>query len=57
MVQSFSRAFSDKGIHIGLIHVEGLVAPENKNLNPKNIAAKTYEFYEGGEGLTVHIKE
>ncbi|KAF2654754.1 NAD(P)-binding protein [Lophiostoma macrostomum CBS 122681] len=57
MVQSFSRAFSDSGIHIGLIHVEGVVAPENKNRNPKNIARKIREFYESGEGLTVHIKE
>jgi hypothetical protein len=57
MVQSFSRAFSDSGIHVGLVHVEGVVAPENKNLNPKNIAEKTWAFYESGEGLGVHVKE
>ncbi|RII10045.1 hypothetical protein CUC08_Gglean006035 [Alternaria sp. MG1] len=57
MVESFSRAFSDSGVHIGLIHVEGSVAPENKVLNPKTIAERTIEFWEGGKGLAVHVKE
>jgi hypothetical protein len=41
MVESFNRAFSDSGVHIGLIHIEGSVAPENKVLNPKTIAERT----------------
>ena len=57
MVQSFSRAFGESGVHAGLISVEGVVAPENKNLNPKNIAEKTYEFYQSGEGLDIRIQE
>ncbi|KAI4923109.1 uncharacterized protein J4E92_007862 [Alternaria infectoria] len=57
MVESFSRAFSDSGVHIGLIYVEGVVAPENKVLNPKTIAERTVKFWEDGEGVGVHIKE
>ena len=57
MVQSFSRAFTKSGVHLGLIAVEGVVAPENKNLNPRNIAKKTLEFFEKGEGLEVNIRE
>jgi len=57
MVQSFARAFEGKGVHFGLISVEGVVAPENKNLNPKNIAEKTWGFYEAGEGIDVRITE
>ena len=57
MVESFSRAFSDSGVHIGLIYVEGVVAPENKVLNPKTIAERTVKFWEDGEGAGAHIKE
>ena len=57
MVESSSRAFSDIGVHIGLIHIEGSVAPENKVLNPKTIAERTIAFWEGKKGLAVHIKE
>ena len=37
MVESFNRAFSDSGVHIGLIHVEGSVAPENKVLTRRRL--------------------
>lgn len=57
MVESFSRAFSDSGVHVGLVYVEGVVAPENKVLNPKTIAERTVAFWEDGEGVSVHIKE
>ncbi|KAG9195997.1 hypothetical protein G6011_01118 [Alternaria panax] len=57
MVESFSRAFGDSGVHIGLVFVEGPVAPENKVLNPKTIAERTVAFWEGGEGVAVNIKE
>jgi short-subunit dehydrogenase len=57
MVESFNRAFADSGVHIGLIYVEGSVALENKVLNPKTIAEKTVAFWEGGEGVGIHIKE
>lgn len=38
--------FSDSGVHIRLIHVEGAVAPENKVLDPRS-----------GEGVGLNIKE
>jgi hypothetical protein len=57
MVQSFSRAFQDSGVHAGLIRVEGIVTPESKVLNPLNIAKETFKFYEAGEGLDLKLKE
>lgn len=57
MVHSFNLAFEESGVHAGLINVGGVVAPENKNLNPKNIAEKAFAFYEGGKGLDVDISE
>ncbi|KAL5376397.1 hypothetical protein DPSP01_010507 [Paraphaeosphaeria sporulosa] len=57
MVHSFNLAFGESGVHAGLINVGGVVAPENKNLNPKNIAEKAFEFFEAGEGLDVDIHE
>jgi hypothetical protein len=59
MVQSFSRAFSESGVHFGLIAVEGTVTPENKVLNPTTIAERAVEFWEKGPkgGLEVNIRE
>jgi hypothetical protein len=59
MVQSFNRAFSESGVHIGLITVEGEVKPENKVRNPKTIAEMTVEFWEKGVdgGLEVNVRE
>ena len=57
IVQNLAGAFKGKGVHIGLVSVEGVVEPSKKNLNPKNIAEKAYEFWEGGEGLDVRIQE
>ena len=57
MVTSFSRFYADSGVHFGLIAVQGIVSPEAKVINPKNIAEKTWNFYEGGEGLEILIKE
>ncbi|RAR14367.1 short-chain dehydrogenase/reductase-like protein SDR [Stemphylium lycopersici] len=57
MVESFHRAFSDSGVHSGLVHVGGAVAPKNKILNPATIAERTVAFWESGEGLAVNIKE
>ncbi|XP_014559976.1 hypothetical protein COCVIDRAFT_90534 [Bipolaris victoriae FI3] len=57
MVDSFRRYFGDSGIHFGLIHVEGTVAPENKVLNPGTIAKKTVSFWESGKGEYINIRE
>jgi hypothetical protein len=57
MVESFHRAFSDSGVHIGLIHAEGTVSPENKVLNPETIAQRTVAFWESGKGVGINIRE
>ena len=57
MVDSFRRYFGDGGIHFGLVHVEGTVAPENKVLNPETIAKRTVAFWEGGKGECINIRE
>jgi NAD(P)-dependent dehydrogenase (short-subunit alcohol dehydrogenase family) len=59
MTWSFRRAFADSGVHISLISVQGVVAPENKVLNPTTIAERAYEFWEAGDqgALEVEIKE
>jgi len=57
MVHSFNLEYGKSGVHAGLISVGGVVAPENENLNPKNIAEKAYGFYEAAEGLEVEIPE
>jgi hypothetical protein len=57
MVESFNRAFSDSGVHVGLIHVEGSVTHDNKVLNPKTIAERTVAFWKEGKGMSIHIRE
>jgi hypothetical protein len=57
MMESLHQAFSNSGVHIGLVHVEGTVAPKNKVLNPKTIAERTVEFWEGGQGMALNIRE
>jgi hypothetical protein len=58
-VQSLHRAFSDSGVQIGLVTVEGEVAPENKVRNPKTIAEMAVEFWEkrDREKLEVNVRE
>ncbi|ORY16101.1 hypothetical protein BCR34DRAFT_671791 [Clohesyomyces aquaticus] len=54
LVQNLKLTFADSGVFIGLVTVEGVVAPEEKSLNPKNIAKQTWGFYEkGGDVLEV----
>ncbi|KAL5421259.1 hypothetical protein PMIN04_005736 [Paraphaeosphaeria minitans] len=57
MMHAFNLAFGESGVHAGLINVGGVVAPESKNLNPKNIAKRAFAFFEAGEGLDVDINE
>ena len=57
MVESFQRAFGESGVHIGLIHVEGSVTPENKVLNPETIGQRTVAFWESGKGACINLKE
>jgi NAD(P)-dependent dehydrogenase (short-subunit alcohol dehydrogenase family) len=55
MVQSLQLAFGEKGVHVGLVTVEGVVGVDEEVRNPKNIARRTVEFWEGKEGLEVRI--
>ncbi|KAH4224133.1 hypothetical protein HBI38_069840 [Parastagonospora nodorum] len=55
MVQSLRLAFGEKGVHVGLVSVEGVVGMDEEVRNPKNIARRTVEFWERGEGLEVRI--
>ncbi|OAL02463.1 NAD(P)-binding protein [Phaeosphaeriaceae sp. SRC1lsM3a] len=59
MVWSFHRAFSGSGVQIGLISVEGVVAPENKVRNPTTIAERTVAFWEEApkDKLQIQIQE
>jgi NAD(P)-dependent dehydrogenase (short-subunit alcohol dehydrogenase family) len=56
LVLSLAKAFVNTNVHLGLISVEGTVAPENEHLNPKNIAEKTWEFYEQGKGSGTEMR-
>jgi len=59
MMVSLEAAFG-KDIHFGLIKVGGIVAPENKYLNPTNIAKQAVQLFEQEKGawkLQVIIKE
>jgi len=46
LVMSLAKTFNSSGIHIALITVGGDVAPENKHLNPRNIADQTWELFD-----------
>jgi hypothetical protein len=56
MVEAFHREYKDSGVKIGLVSVEGVVAPENKILNPGNIAEKAVEFWEKGDKNEVQVR-
>ncbi|TID14678.1 putative NADP(+)-dependent dehydrogenase [Venturia nashicola] len=46
MVECMYQTYKDGGIHCGLVSVGGEVAPENKALNPNNIARKTWGLFD-----------
>ena len=45
LAQSLAKVYGAQGVHVGLVVVAGIVGPENKKLNPTNIAERTWEFY------------
>jgi NAD(P)-dependent dehydrogenase (short-subunit alcohol dehydrogenase family) len=49
LVQSLSLTYTPEGVHVGVINVAGPVTPEDKVRNPTNIAAKTWEWFEGAK--------
>ncbi|KAK3988823.1 hypothetical protein QBC44DRAFT_97113 [Cladorrhinum sp. PSN332] len=46
LVQSLNLTYTPEGVHIGVINVAGVVSPEEEVRNPKNIADKTWEWFE-----------
>lgn len=56
MVVGLNRAFSEKGVHVGVVSVEGQVSEENKVLNPKTIADQAVAFWEKGVEAGVEVK-
>jgi hypothetical protein len=46
LVQCLAETYSKDGVQIGVISVGGRVGPEMKNLNPTNIADKTWEWFD-----------
>ena len=59
MMMSLNEAFGTE-IHFGVIKVHGVVAPENRELNPTNIAEKAVALFEQKKGsweLMTSIKE
>lgn len=58
LVQSLSMTYASEGVHVGLIVVGGVVTPEHKTLNPTNIAAETWKWFnEDKPALEVSILE
>ncbi|KXX82454.1 hypothetical protein MMYC01_201656 [Madurella mycetomatis] len=55
LVQCLDKAYGPMGVHIGVINVSGPVAPNEKERNPTNIAAKTWEWFEQGREFEVVI--
>ena len=47
LVQSLSMTYAPQGVHVGVINVAGPVTPEDEWRNPRNIAQKTWEWFEG----------
>ncbi|KAF2128472.1 NAD(P)-binding protein [Dothidotthia symphoricarpi CBS 119687] len=56
MVIALNRAFGDKGVHVGVVSVEGQVGVENRVLNPKAIAERAVKFWEGGVEAGIEVK-
>ncbi|GJN66302.1 hypothetical protein PLICBS_000319 [Purpureocillium lilacinum] len=45
MVQSLSDVYKPQGVHVGVIAVGGPVSPSSATLNPTNIAARAWDFF------------
>jgi len=45
LVETLAKTYKADGVHIGLISVGGYVNEEDPDLNSKNIADKTWEFF------------
>jgi hypothetical protein len=59
LVECLNKTYAPQGIHCGLISVSGPVSPDNKVLNPINIADEAWKFFDSGkpEDLEVELWE
>ena len=55
LVQSLNLTYAPEGVHVGVINVAGAVSPDEPERNPKNIAAKTWGWFEEGREFEVVI--
>lgn len=56
LVQTLNMTYAQQGIHVGLISVSGQVSPDNKILNPVNIADETWKFFETAENDKLEVE-
>lgn len=56
---ALNRAYTEQGVHCGLVSVQGVVDPKNKVLSPKVIAERAVEFWQKGVegGAEVNLVE
>jgi NAD(P)-dependent dehydrogenase (short-subunit alcohol dehydrogenase family) len=49
LMQSMSMTYTPEGVHVGVINVTGPVSPDDESRNPRNIAEKTWEWFDGAK--------
>ncbi|KAL3470102.1 hypothetical protein BJX99DRAFT_57311 [Aspergillus californicus] len=45
LVKSLEKEFSPQGVHVGLVAVGGIVAPDHKAWNPTNVAEQAWKLF------------
>lgn len=50
MALTMAELYEDKGVHIGLVNVQGAVSELDPKLNPDNIAKATWELFDQVKG-------
>ncbi|KAG6034079.1 hypothetical protein E4U41_006692 [Claviceps citrina] len=50
LTELLAKMYQPQGVHVGLVTVAGEVSPQNKVLNPANIARKAYELFAQDKG-------
>lgn len=56
LVQCLNETYAERGIHCGLVSASGIVSPENKVLNPRNIADEAWKFYDTAKPEQLEIE-
>ena len=46
LVDTFRRVYNSQGVNVGLVCIGGQVSPQQKVLNPGNIAEVTWDFFD-----------